>query len=53
MKLQLYCDNNDCLKEESKRYMYEILIEAVMDVDNIAHIFCPRCKRVLKRAESV
>ena len=52
MKLEFFCDNKDCVKVESKPYEHEILIEAVMDEKNIAHIFCPRCKRVLKRVQS-
>lgn len=53
MKLKFYCDNKKCEKENSELYEYEILIEAVMDENNFAHIFCPRCKRVLKQVQSI
>ena len=53
MKLKFYCDNKDCTKKYSKQYEYEILIEAVMDENNIANIFCPRCKRPLIQIQSV
>jgi hypothetical protein len=53
MKLKFYCDNKDCAKKNSKQYEYEILIEAVMDENNIANIFCPRCKRSLTQVQSV
>ena len=49
MKLKFCCDNKDCTKKYSKQYKYVILIEAVMDENNIANIFCPRCKRPLKQ----
>ncbi|MCG2775495.1 MAG: hypothetical protein L6406_07440 [Desulfobacterales bacterium] len=53
MKLRFYCDNKDCAKEKSKPYEYEIPIEAAMEENDIAHIFCPRCKHVLKRVQSI
>jgi uncharacterized paraquat-inducible protein A len=42
MKMEFTCTNDACRKD-SGPYVYEMNCEAVMDVKNMAAVFCPRC----------
>ena len=47
MKIKLICDNKECRSKNSAPYVYQIEAEAVMDVKNMATVFCPRCHHTL------
>ena len=51
MKIQLFCRDDDKCPSATKPYMIEIDEETVMDINNIATIFCPYCNRAMKVRE--
>ena len=51
MKIELLCRDDEKCPAEIKPFMLEIDEEAVMDVNNIATVFCPHCKRTMKPPE--
>ena len=51
MKIKLICRDDDGCPADVKPFMIEIDEEAVMDVNNIATIFCPHCNRKMKSAD--
>ena len=48
MKIKLHCRDDENCPSDVKPFTMEIDDEAVMDVNNIAAVFCPHCKRTLK-----
>jgi hypothetical protein len=48
MKIKLKCRNDEKCSAEAKPFTWEIDDEAVMDVNNMATVFCPHCNRSLK-----
>ena len=51
MKIKLLCRDDEKCPSETKPFMIEIDEEAVMDVNNIATVFCPHCNRKMKSPE--
>ena len=51
MKIKLLCRDDEKCPAEIKPFMIEIDEEAVMDVNNIATVFCPHCNRKMKSPE--
>lgn len=49
MELTFCCHNHQCQELREKQYTLSLNIELVMDEKNIAHMFCPHCKKKLKR----
>ena len=54
MKLEFTC-NNDACRQDAAPVVYEMDCEAVMDVRNVASVFCPRCQTpmVLKNESDI
>ena len=48
MKIKLLCRDDDKCPADKKPFMLEIEEEAVMDLNNIATVFCPYCNRTMK-----
>ena len=48
MKIKLQCRNDEKCSADAKPFTWEIEDEAVMDVNNMATVFCPHCNRSLK-----
>ena len=48
MKIKLLCRDDENCPADIKPFMIEIDEEAVMDVNNIATVFCPYCNRTMK-----
>ena len=51
MKIKLLCRDDENCPADIKPFMIEIDEEAVMDVNNIATVFCPYCNRTMKSLE--
>ena len=51
MKIKLICRDDENCTADIKPFMIEIDEEAVMDVNNIATVFCPYCNRTMKSLE--
>ena len=51
MKIKLLCLDDENCPADIKPFMIEIDEEAVMDVNNIATVFCPYCNRTMKSPE--
>lgn len=51
MKIKFQCTNGFCCENSNKEHLFVLPAEMVMDEKNIAVIFCPKCKRELKRIE--
>ena len=51
MKIKLFCRDDEKCPAAIKPFIIEIEEEAVMDVNNIATVFCPHCNRTMKSPE--
>ena len=51
MKIKRLCRDDENCTADIKPFTIEIDVEAVMDVNNIAAVFCPYCKRTMKSPE--
>jgi hypothetical protein len=51
MKIKFKCTNGSCRKSNNKAHQLVLPVELVMDEKNMAVMFCPKCKRELKRTE--
>ena len=49
MNTQYSCPSDRCRKDDGTPYTIEIPGEAVLDENNIANMFCPRCHSPLTR----
>ncbi|MCP4748113.1 MAG: hypothetical protein GY874_18560 [Desulfobacteraceae bacterium] len=49
MKLRFKCTNHQCCGENKIEQQLDLPLELVMDENNIAVIFCPKCKQKLKQ----
>ena len=49
MKRKYICTNDLCREKNKRGYRLALPDEVVMDDQNIAVIFCPKCKRKLKQ----
>lgn len=47
MKIKYYCTNQDCKATPSGAPVLELDLDAVMDENNLAQMFCPYCKAEL------
>ena len=45
---RFYCDNNRCSGNDKELFFIDLPGEAVMDKNNLATIFCPKCGREMK-----
>ena len=51
MKIKLLCRDEEKCPADIQPFMLEIDEEAVMDVNNLATVFCPYCYRTMKSPE--
>ncbi|MDD9302100.1 MAG: hypothetical protein HUK40_07040 [Desulfobacter sp.] len=49
MKDRFYCDNPECRDREGKTIVVVMNQESIMDDDNLAQMFCPKCRSRLVR----
>lgn len=52
MKIKLHCRDDENCPSDIKPFVMEIDDEAVMDVNNIATVFCPHCNRTLESKDA-
>lgn len=48
MHHRFYCFNKSCSQEEKGLFFIDLPGEAIMDKNNIATIFCPKCGKKMK-----
>lgn len=48
MEKEFYCPNPQCTDKEEGTYVKVLNQESVMDEQNLAQMFCPRCKTRLE-----
>jgi hypothetical protein len=48
MSIKFYCDNEICTHTDIGPVGFELAQEAVMDENNLAIVFCPRCGNPMK-----
>ncbi|PID40566.1 MAG: hypothetical protein CR984_02560 [Proteobacteria bacterium] len=48
MTTKFYCNSEDCIHTDKGPFVLELAQEAVMDGNNMATIFCPRCGKTMK-----
>ena len=48
MSTKFYCNSEDCIHADKGPFVLELGQEAVMDGNNLATIFCPKCGRPMK-----
>ena len=51
MKIKLLCRDDEECPSDIKPFMIEIDEETVMDINNIATVFCPFCNRAMNSPE--
>lgn len=51
MKVKYKCTNVSCRKKGEHEHRVDLPAEMVMDDRNVADMFCPKCKRKLKRVK--
>lgn len=51
MEKKYCCTNPECTKEDKDGFVKVLNQESIMDEQNIAQMFCPRCKERLVRCE--
>ena len=52
MSTKFYCNSENCAHADKGPFVLEMAQEAVMDGNNMATIFCPRCDKPMKRLRS-
>lgn len=48
METKFYCTNPECTDNKEEAYVKVVNQESVMDEQNMAQMFCPRCKARLE-----
>ena len=48
MSTKFYCNNDTCIHGDKGPFVLELAQEAVMDGNNLATIFCPKCGKPMK-----
>ena len=48
MATKFYCNSEDCTHADNGPFVLELPQEAVMDGNNLATIFCPRCGKPMR-----
>ena len=48
MSNKFYCNSENCTHADKGPFVLELAAEAVMDGNNLATIFCPRCGKPMK-----
>ncbi len=48
MTTKFYCNSATCTHREKGPFVFELAQEAVMDGNNLATIFCPRCRKPMR-----
>lgn len=49
MSTKFYCTNDICVHADKGPFVLELAQEAVMDGNNLATIFCPKCGNPMKK----
>ena len=49
MSTKFYCNSENCTHGDKGPFVLELAQEAVMDGNNMATIFCPRCGKPMKQ----
>lgn len=49
MSTKFYCNNEQCTHSDQGPFVLELSAEAVMDGNNLATIFCPRCGKPMRQ----
>ena len=49
MKLKYECTNDWCRRKNDHQQQLDLPAELVMDEQNVAEMYCPKCKRKLKK----
>ena len=52
MSTKFYCNSETCTHADNGPFVLELPQEAVMDGNNLATIFCPRCGKTMKQLPS-
>lgn len=52
MSTKFYCNSEACTHADKGPFVLELATEAVMDGNNLATIFCPRCGKPMKQLSS-
>ena len=52
MSTKFYCNSEICTHADKGPFVLELSQEAVMDGNNLATIFCPRCSNPMKQLDS-
>lgn len=53
MEKKFCCNNPECTEDEKDTYVIVLSQESVMDEQNLAQMFCPRCKSRLVSCEDI
>ena len=48
MSTKFYCNSENCTHADKGPFVLELAQDSVMDGNNLATIFCPRCSRPMK-----
>ena len=48
MSTKFFCNSESCINADKGPFVLELAQEAVMDGNNLATIFCPRCGKPMK-----
>ncbi|BBO84769.1 hypothetical protein DSCO28_53350 [Desulfosarcina ovata subsp. sediminis] len=49
MSTKFYCNSDHCTDADKGPFVFELPQEAVMDGNNLATIFCPRCGKPMRQ----
>ena len=49
MSTKFYCNSESCMHGDKGPFVLELAQEAVMDGNNLATIFCPKCGKEMKQ----
>ena len=52
MSTKFYCNSDTCIHGDKGPFVLELAQEAVMDGNNLATIFCPKCGKPMKELPS-
>ena len=52
MEKKFICTDKACIKKHKEPYIKVIEVEGIMDEQNIAQMYCPRCKSPLIPCET-
>ena len=51
MSTKFYCNSEQCVHADKGPFVLELPAEAVMDRNNLATIFCPRCGKPMRQLQ--